>query len=63
MLTVYNQELHISLAKGYDQKSVQPLKIMIYVAVLGREAISLFLHGSTKQGKINVKIGHFKVNK
>ena len=34
---------------------------MIYVVVLGREAIFLFLHGSSKQGKINVTIGRFEL--
>ena len=35
---------------------------MIYVAVLGKEAIFLpFSHGLSRQGKINVKIKHFEV--
>ena len=32
-------------------------------SVLGREAIFLFLHDSSKQGKTNVKIRHFEVNR
>ena len=48
MLTVYNQDkdldwqLHISVAKGYGYKFVQPIKTMIYVIVLGRQATFLF---------------------
>ena len=33
---------------------------MIYVAMVIREAISFFIHGTSKQG-INVKTGHFEV--
>ena len=45
MLTVYNQgkeldwQFQIFLAKGYDSKFVQPLKTIIYITMLGREAI------------------------
>ena len=48
MLTVYNQDkvldwqLNISVAKGYGYKFVQPIKTMIYVIVLGRQATFLF---------------------
>ena len=48
MLTVYNQDkdldwqLHISVAKGYGYKFVQPIKRMIYVIVLSRQATFLF---------------------
>ena len=42
---------------------MKQLKTIIYVKVLGREAILLFLHGSSKQGKINVKIRHFELNR
>ena len=48
MLTVYNQDkvldwqLNISVAKGYGYKFVQPIKTMIYVTVLGRQATFLF---------------------
>ena len=31
------------------------------VAVLGKE--TTFLHGSSKQGKINVKVRHFELNR
>ena len=31
--------------------------------MLGRKAIFRFLHGSSKQGKVNVKIGHFEVKR
>ena len=57
MLIVYNQgkgldwELHISLAKGYGQKFVQQLKTMIYVAVLGREAVFFFYMVQVSKGR------------
>ena len=33
----------------------------MYVAVLRKEAT--FLHGSNEQGKINVKVRHFELNR
>ena len=57
MLTVCNLgkyldwQLHISLAKVCGQKFVQPLKTMIYVVVLGREAIFVFYIVEVAKGR------------
>ena len=56
-LTVYNHgndldgQLHFSLAKGYGQSFVQPLKTMIYAAVLDAIAIFLFYMVQVSKGR------------
>ena len=43
--------MHISLAKGYGYKFVQPFKTLIYVALLGREAIFVFYMAQISKGR------------
>ena len=46
-----DRQLHVSLAKGYGYKFVQPLKTIIYVAVLSRGAFSLFCMVQVSKGR------------